>query len=442
MASAELLTEQLDGALLTPGDPGYDDARRVWNGAIDHRPRYIAQVSGVHDVQVAVRAARELDLRLGVRGGGHSSAGFAVPDGGLQIDLSRMARVEVDPVARLATVEGGALLGALDVAAQRHGLATTAGIVSHTGIGGLALGGGVGWLARQLGMTCDNVVGFDVVTADGELVHAGAEENADLFWALRGGGGNFGVVTRFHLALHDVGTRAVVGEVDLDPADGVSALRLWAEMSVAAPRAATFYADIVGGVLTLGVAWVGPPDEGRSAVAALSAFEPALARREVEMSYLDLQRRSDSGAAAHGYRRYSKTHMLQELSVGAIEAFLAHAGGPDSVAASLTAYGGAIGDTSVEATAFPHRGAQFEYDASAKWTDPEDDEAVMAVARRLASGLDPYASGAYVNAMADEGDAGVRRSYGASTYERLRRVKGRWDPDNVFRLNQNVPPSA
>lgn len=438
MPTVDDLPGRFDGDVLTAGAPGYDEARTIWNGAIDHRPKYVVRCAGVPDVQAAVRAARDLDLTLGVRGGGHSAAGYAVPDGGLQIDLSRMSRVAVDPSARRATVEGGALLGALDAAAQEHGLATTAGIVSHTGVGGLTLGGGVGWLARQLGMTCDNVVGFDVVTAGGDVVRATAEENPDLFWALRGGGGNFGVVTRFELALHEVGTRAVSAEIDLDPADAADTLRLWAEIAVGAPRAASYYAELVGHVLTLGVVWVGPPEGARPAIDALDAFGPALDRREVELSYLDLQRRHDS-PTAHGFRRYMKTHLLPSLPDGAIEAFLAHAG-DHGVAASLSSYGGAIADMPADATAFPHRNVQFEYDASARWTDAADDAAVMAEARRLAATLDPYGSGAYVNAMPDEGERGVRLSYGERTYERLRRTKGRWDPDNVFQLNQNVPP--
>ena len=240
-------------------------------------------------------------------------------------------------------------------------------------------------------------------------------------------------------ALHDVGTRAVIAEVDLDAADAAPALREWAELAEAAPRQATYYADLVGPLLTLGVVWVGPPEAGRAVLDTLGAFGPALDRREIETGYLDLQRRYDS-TQDHGYRRYQKTHLLRGLPDGAIEAFLAHAADNPVVAASLMSYGGAITDTPADATAFPHRDVRFEYDASARWTDPADDARVIADARRLASAFDPYGSGAYVNAMPDEGDQGVRRSYGGPTYDRLRRTKGRWDPDNAFRLNQNVPP--
>ncbi|WP_130781709.1 FAD-binding oxidoreductase, partial [Cellulomonas biazotea] len=215
MPEAGALPALFDGDVLVPGSPGYDEARAVWNGTVDRRPRYVVRCAGPADVRTAVRVSRDLGLPLGIRCGGHSAVGHAVPDDGLMIDLSRMRGVTVDPGARTAHVQGGALLGSLDAATQPYGLATTAGIVSHTGIGGLALGGGVGWLARAVGLTCDNALGYEVVTADGDLVRATAQENPDLFWALRGGGGNFGVVTRFDLALHDVGTRALSAEVDL-----------------------------------------------------------------------------------------------------------------------------------------------------------------------------------------------------------------------------------
>ncbi|QCB95007.1 FAD-binding oxidoreductase [Cellulomonas shaoxiangyii] len=434
------LPATFEGDVLLPDSPGYDAARAVWNGAVDRRPAYVVRCAGTDDVRTAVRVARELGLPLGVLCGGHSAAGWAVPDGGLMIDLSRMRGVVVDPGARTAQVQGGALLGSLDAATQPYGLGTTAGIVSHTGIGGLALGGGVGWLARQLGLTCDNVLGYEVVTAEGGLVRATAAENPDLFWGLRGGGGNFGVVTRFDLALHDVGTQALTAEVDLDPAGGLDALRTWLALAQDAPRRATVVADVrAGGPLTLGFVWVGAPDEAGPLVARLDALGTPLARRVTPMSYLDLQRRSDA-ATAHGSRRYAKSHYVRELPDAALEAFLAHAEA-DVGGADLVAYGGAIADVAPDATAFAHRDAWFEYGVGAAWDDPADDERRAATCRRLAASIEPWSVGVYVNALGAEGAARVQRAYGAATYARLQQVKSAWDPDNVFRLNQNVPPA-
>jgi FAD/FMN-containing dehydrogenase len=439
MPTAATLPVSFTGEVLVPGSPGYDEARAVWNGAVDRRPQYVVRCADPQDVSAAVTVARQLDLPVGVRGGGHSAAGHAVPDGGLMIDLSRIAEVVVDPAARTAQVQGGTLLGAMDAATQPYGLATTAGIVSHTGIGGLALGGGVGWLARQVGLTCDNVVGFEVVTADGELVRASADENTDLFWALRGGGGNFGVVTRFDVTLHDVGTQALSAEVDLDPSTGLDALGEWLGAAIDAPRPATFHATaMAGGPLTLGFVWVGPPESADPLVAQLDGLGTPLARRVEPLSYLELQRRSDV-PTAHGRRRYAKSHYVPALPGAALEAFLAHADA-EVGAASLMTYGGAIADVDPAATAFPHRGAHFEYDAGAKWDDPADDERNVASCRALAAGLEPWSTGVYVNALTGDEGAGVHRAYGGS-YDRLRRIKSVWDPDNVFALNANIPPA-
>lgn len=440
MPTADTLPATFEGEVLVPGSPGYDAARAVWNGAVDRRPAYVVRCAGTGDVRTAVRVARELGLPLGVRGGGHSAAGWAVPDGGLMIDLSRLAAVQVDPGARTAEVQGGALLGSLDAAAQVHGLATTAGVVSHTGIGGLALGGGVGWLARQLGLTCDNALGYEVVTAEGGLVRAAPDENPDLFWALRGGGGNFGVVTRFDLALHDVGTAALTAEVDLDAGRGLDALRTWLSRAHEAPRRATLFAEVrAGGPLTLGLVWVGAPEGAAPLVAELDGLGTPLGRRVAALPYLDLQRRFDV-AAAHGHRRYAKSHYVGELPDAALEAFLAHAEA-DVGAADLVAYGGAIAEVEPGATAFAHRDVRFEYGVGARWEDPADDERHAATCRRLAATIEPWSVGVYVNALGAEGASGVHRAYGAATYARLAQVKSAWDPENVFRLNQNIPPA-
>src|ERR1700704_4954339 len=240
------LAKSLDGDLLAPGDPGYDAARAVWNAMVDRRPRMIARCRNVADVRAAVRAARDLTLEIGVRCGGHSVVGQGVPDDGLMIDLTPMGAVRVDPIQKRAWVQGGALLGALDRATQLHGLATTAGNVSHTGVGGLTLGGGMGWLARQHGLSCDNVVSFEMVTAEGDVVQASQSENPDLYWGLRGGGGNFGIVTEFEFRLHEVGTAAQMTELSFQLKAAGSVLRAWRDMSAVAPRQATFTAGLPG----------------------------------------------------------------------------------------------------------------------------------------------------------------------------------------------------
>ena len=431
-----------DGLVLTPGTEGYDSARSVWNGMIDHRPALIVRCASINDVVTAIRTARERDLEIGVRCGGHNVAGLAVPHGGLMIDLTGLADITVDPVTRRATVQGGAMLGALDRATQRFGLATTAGNVSHTGVGGLTLGGGMGWLARQHGLTCDNVVSYTVVTANGELVRASADEHPDLFWGLRGGGGNFGIVVEFEFRLHPVGTRAVVADLTFPLERAAGALRGWRDLAEQAPRPATLTAEISGDTVTLGYVWVGEPRAGRSLLPALRAIGAPVGERVRELSYLALQTRDDS-IEGHSYRRYWKGHYLPELTDGAITALLDRdLTDPALPGVSLQAYGGAIADVDDHATAFSHRRARFEYVAAVKWSDPNEDSLRMGAARKAAAKLDRFATGAYINALSDEGAAGVRRAYSDTQRARLTTVKDAYDPDNIFHLNHNIAPSG
>jgi FAD/FMN-containing dehydrogenase len=448
----------LEGRVLVPGDTGYDEARRVWNAIVDRRPRLIARCAGTGDVRAAVRFAREHGLEIGVRCGGHSVLGLSVPEGGLMIDLTPMGGVRVDAEARRAWVQGGALLGALDMTSQQHGLATTAGNVSHTGVGGLTLGGGMGWLARQHGLSCDNVSGFEMVTADGDLVRATETDNPDLFWGLRGGGGNFGIVTEFKFRLHPTGTRALLAEHYFRVEDALPVLRGWRDLNHTAPSAATFTAwvgesdasflpaELHGRPLaSVGFVWAGDPDEGRKLLPSLRSLGAPVAERVEELSYLALQKIEDS-IEGHALRRYWKGHYFAELPDGAIQRYLAR-GVPDGDGellpyASLQAYGGAIADVPDEATAFSQRDAMFEFVAAARWTDPAEDEARIGAARRYAATLEPFATGAYVNAMSDEGAAGVARAYRPAKLARLTALKDAWDPDNVFHLNQNIRPSG
>jgi FAD/FMN-containing dehydrogenase len=442
MTQTTSVLRNLNGQLIRPGDPGYDESRTVWNAMVDKRPRAIVRCADTADVIAAVRAARELDLPIGVRCGGHGIAGLAVPDDGIMIDLRDMNTVGIDPGQRRAYVAGGALLGSLDRASQRYGMATTAGNVSHTGVGGLTLGGGMGWLARQYGLACDNVISYDVVTADGEFVRASAHEHPDLYWGLRGGGGNFGVVTRFEFQLHQTGTQALsaMWTYPIEAADRV--LRGWRDLAEEAPRRANFDASLSGEELSIGYVWIGDPAEGRRLLPALRSLGRAASEDVRELSYMELQTRDDS-PQGHSFRRYWKGHYLPELSDGAIEALATAQAGPTGKlvsGVSLQAHGGAIADVPDADTAYSHRNTKFEYVAAVRWSDPADDAERMAAVREHAAPLDGFAEGAYVNVLNDEGEAGVRRAYGQAKLARLAEVKQAYDPRNVFHLNQNVAP--
>jgi FAD/FMN-containing dehydrogenase len=438
-----------EGRLLVDGDPGYDEARTVWNAMVDRRPRAIVRCESADDVIEAIAYGRERDLEIGVRCGGHSVLGLCVPDDGLMIDLTPMGGVRVDPERRRAWVQGGALLGALDRAAMEHGLTTTAGNVSHTGVGGLTLGGGMGWLARQLGLTCDNVESYELVTAAGERIRVDETGEPELFWGLRGGGGNLGIVTEFEFRLHPVARHAHVVELFFAIEDAAPVMRGWRDLNAIAPRAATFTAwvgDSPEGrpVVSVGFVWVGEPELEPQLLSALRALGRPVRERIEELSYLDLQRMDDT-LEGHALRRYWKGHYFRSLPDEAIDAFLLRGTvdghGERLPAASLQAYGGAIADVPDPDSAFSQRDAMFEFVAAARWTDPGEDEERMANARFYAATLEPFSTGMYVNAMSDEGAVGVARAYPPAKLARLQALKAAYDPENVFHLNQNVKPA-
>ena len=446
--AATELGDAVAGRVILPGGDGYDAARSLWNAMADRRPSIIVRCASNADVAAAIRHARDHDLEIGVRSGGHSVIGHAVPADGLMIDLTGMDEVRVDPAARRARIQGGALLGVLDRATQPHGLATTAGNVSHTGVGGLTLGGGMGWLARQFGLTCDNVESFEVVTATGDTVTASATENSDLFWGLRGGGGNFGVVTEFEFRLHPVAGRTVVADYAFTLDDAVRAMTRWRDLIEVTPRQATLKAW-VGTVdgrprASLGFVWVGDPADSLDLQCEFAALGTPIEQGVIEYSYVDLQRLEDD-VQGHALRRYWKGHYLRGLPDEAIEAFLlrgtADGHGDLLPGASLQTYGGAIADVADDETAFSHRDAFVEFVAAARWEDLAEDDGRIAAARQYGVTIEPFASGAYVNALTDEGATGVRRAYPAHKLARLTKLKDTWDPDNVFHLNHNVTPS-
>jgi FAD binding domain-containing protein/berberine-like enzyme len=449
------------GEVLLPGDPAYDEHREVWNAIVDRRPAVIARCTSATDVAAAVRHGREAGLEIAVKCGGHSMIGISVPEGGLMVDLSPMNEVVVDPERRLATVQGGSLLRNLDRAAAPHGLATTAGNVSHTGVGGLTLGGGMGWLARQFGLACDNVTAYTVVTADGETVRATADEHPDLFFGLRGGGGNFGVVTEFEFRLHPISHTVLLVDRYFEPDDAPAALRIWRDLLADAPREATLTTDAwTAGpdpalperlhgrpVVTIGFVWVGEIDAGRRYLEVVRETGDAIVEEISEMRYVELQSIGDENHN-HGKRRYMKGHYLGELSDGAIDAMIGRGVRPGAEPEDWTripnggfqAFGGAVAEIDDDASAFDHRGAILDFYAATSWVDPAEDEERMGAARAYGAAVEPFATGMYVNAIADEGDAGVRRAYDEAKLARLSELKGRYDPENVFHLNNNIRP--
>lgn len=458
-ASVAGLRQQLRGEVITPSDAGYDEARRAWNGMVDKRPTLIARCADAADVATAIAFARGNGLEIGVKCGGHGILGDAVPHGGLMIDLSPMGSVTIDPDQRLAYVGGGALLGDLDRASAPHGLATTAGQVSHTGVGGLTLGGGMGWLARQFGLACDNVAAYELVTADGTTLTASAEENPDLFWGLRGGGGNFGVVTQFTFRLHPISGQVLQTDFFYRPEDGPAVLRYFRDFARSAPKEANptawvgtapewpfLPAELHGrSLVNAGFVWVGNPDKGR---ALLPAFrEVALPVAEVigESTYVELQSQGDE-SYRHDLRRYWKDCYLRDLTDEAIEAILGRGGPPGEggmqANAAMLGMGGAIAEVGPGESAFSHRDAGFEWITDTGWEDPGEDDMRMSACRRYAAAVDPFSIGTYVNALSDEGAAGVKRAYPPETLARLTALKDRYDPDNVFHLNHNVTPTS
>ena len=445
----------LKGSLLTPDSPGYDEARTVWNAMIDRRPGLIVRCADATDVARAVRFARSHDLLVAVRGGGHNIAGNAVCDGGLMIDLSLMRSIQIDQATRTARVGAGSTLGDVDRTTQGYGLATPLGVNSTTGIAGLTLGGGFGWLSRRLGLTIDNLLSAEVVTAEGEIVRASARENPDLFWAIRGGGGNFGIVTSFEFQLHQIGPEVLSGLVIHPLASAREVLRFyrdflpttpeefacWFVLRLAPPL--TFLPPEWHGkpILALAMCWSGDIAEGERVAAPLRGFGKPLADVVGRAPYADWQTALDP-LLTPGFRNYWKSHDFRELSDGLIDVLLAYAGkipDPNSEIA-YAQLGGAISEVPQQATAYGHREAQFAMNVHGRWADEAMDEACIGWARDLFKSAAPFATGAvYVNFMTQDEGERVRAAYG-SNYERLVQLKRKYDPTNLFRLNQNIRP--
>jgi FAD/FMN-containing dehydrogenase len=453
----EGLADAFRGELVLPADPGYDAARAIWNGAIDRRPACIARCTGVADVVAAVRFARERELPVAVRSGGHGVGGHALCDGGLVVDFSHMKGIRVDPAARTARAEAGVLWGELDRETQLHGLATVGGIVTHTGIAGLTLGGGIGWLMRKHGATVDNLVSVDLVTADGEILTASEDQNSDLFWGVRGGGGNFGVVTSFEYRLHPVGPIVLGGPIFHPFEDAREVLRFYREFIAAAPDELTTIFDLPGApplpflpedmhgkpIVMVGVCYAGAAEDGIEVVRPLKEFGTPIADLLEPKPYTELQSMFDP-FVPHGWHRYWKSVELPPLTDAAIDTLVEHASALTSPKSYCIVFqlGGALGRVGAGETAFSQRDATHNVNINAVWT--EDDaagERHVAWARDFFSAMQPHAGErVYLNFLGDEGADRVRQAYGRRQYERLAELKRRYDPTNFFRLNQNIEP--
>ena len=448
------LHRRFKGDLLRPGESGYEDARVIWNGMAARAPGLIAHCADVSDVQNAIRAASEIGILTAVRCGGHSLAGFSTCDGGLVIDLSRMRQVTVDPEVRRARIAGGCLLGTIDIATQKAGLVFPSGVVSHTGASGLILGGGTGWLTRRFGLSCDNVEGFTLVTADGSVVHANSNENLDLFWALRGGGGNFGVVTEFDLKLHPL-TSVVLGEGLTPQTDIRRLLEYWADFMAQAPLDLKWNIDLrlaphkknvpveLRGRPVAGssLVWTGNPEAGRPLLErALSMCSPDSVSSKI-VPFLNLQTMADSDFP-HGRRYYTKSGYFTHLDSATIERLAeAVATLPSSETQIELAYlGGAAGQIAATETAFGDRSAPFIMNLLANWSEASADAGNISWIRGLFHTLRPAMKpGVYINFMSGDEQDRVPEAY-HERWDRMVAVKTHYDPNNFFRLNQNVPP--
>ena len=451
----EAFASDFRGRVVLPSDSDYDEVRAVWNGMIDRHPAMIVRCFGTADVITAVNFAREQELQVSVRGGGHNVAGSAVCDNGIVIDLSQMKSIRVNPTAKRVDVAAGATLSDLDHETQAFGLATVSGADSRTGIGGLTLGGGLGHLARSFGITADNLMSADVVTAAGKLVHASEDENSDLLWALRGGGGNFGIVTSFEFQLHEVGPDVLTAQIFHPFEDGKEVFKFYREFLANAPDnlglapiitrvppVAPFPEESHGKKTIAFVGcYTGDIEEGRKLYAPFENFGKPILKAVLPMPYKVLQQSFDAGTP-DGERYYYKSQYLSKLSDAAIDTILHYS---DELPGEYTmigfeAMGGAINKVDSKATAYPHRNAAFNLGIWSGWNNPADDTEIIAWTRKFHEAMQPFSTGGvYSNYMSDDEEDRIKEAYGVN-FDRLKEVKMKYDPDNFFRKNQNIKP--
>jgi FAD/FMN-containing dehydrogenase len=446
-AAVQNFADGLRGPLLRPGNGSYDEARKVWNGMIDRRPALIARCAGVADVIAAVRFARTHGILVSVRGGGHNITGNAVCEGGLMIDLSPMNSVRVDPVQRTARAEAGLTWGEYNRETQAFGLASTGGVVSTTGITGLTLGGGLGWLGGKHGLSCDNLLSADLVTAEGRFLTASADQNPDLFWGLRGGGGNFGVVTSFDYRVHPVGP-VLAGMVMHPMAKAREVLRFYRDYARTCPDELTAFAGLMTSqegdpVVAIVVGYVGDLADGEKWVAPLRRFGSPLVDTIAPMSYVQLNMMFDAAFPYGGVQRYWKSSFLRELGDDVLEILVDRSAAmpsPMSMVAFFHLHGAATRVDRNE-TAFGLRDDQWDYDVISQWSDPGESAGHIQWTREFWTAVEPFASGeVYVNHLDAEEGTRIQAAYSHS-YERLVALKNKYDPTNLFRLNQNIRPT-
>lgn len=454
-AAVSALASNFQGQLILPADDAYDEARAVYNGMFDKRPALIARCTGTADVRSAIEFARTQERRIAVRGGGHNVAGFSTCEDGVLIDLKLMKGVVVDPRSRTSVAQPGLTWAEFDRETQQYGLATTGGVVSTTGIAGFSLVGGLGWLTRKAGITVDNVLAVNLVTADGELVYADGEENADLLWGVRGAGTNFGVVTSFEHQLHHVGPTVYAGSLMYDMADTRKLLEVYREHAIDAPDDLTIWIawltpppgphELAGKqCVALAGCWAGDPDRGESMLAPYRTEVKPLVDNFGRRPYLELQSMLDR-TAPHGKRNYWKADYMEEITddaISVIEEFVPQLNAPFSQF-HVGVLGGAYGRIGEDATAFRRRDARFFTQYITVWDEPTEDARHIGWTRDFFEGMRPHVSaGVYLNFEGDEGHERVREAYGPGKFERLVALKRRYDPENVFCLNQNIPPDA
>ena len=452
----EALKKDFRGEVLLSSDDAYEDARQIWNGMFDRRPAIIARCVGTSDVLNAVNFARDNDLLIAVKGGGHNSAGNAVCDDGIMIDLSLMRRVNVHPKEKTLRVDGGTLLGDMDYESQLYGLAVSGGgIISHTGVGGLTLGGGFGWISRKHGLAVDNLISAEVVTADGRVLTASRDENPDLFWGIRGAGGNFGIVTSFEFKCVDIGPKVYSGLIVKRFEDAKEYMRFHREyvrglpdgmtawMVVRHAPALPFLPEEVHGrmVVVVSFVWLGDEAEGAALVRPIREATTSHGEATGMNSWVDWQSGFDS-LAEHGARNYWKSHHLTELSDDCIHRIVEYAETmpSDETEVFIPHMEGAPSRVPEGTTAFAHRNTPFVLNIHTRWRSASDDERCLAWARDFHRAMEPFAQGVYVNFLSDEGEDRVKEAYTQEVWDRLVQIKRKYDPGNLFRMNQNIKP--
>ncbi len=451
------LKDQVEGTVLLPGDLEYDEARAIWNGMFDKKPAIVVRCLNPQDVSHSVRFANKHQLVIAVKGGGHNSAGNAACDDGMMIDLSLMQKVKVDAANRTVRVDGGCLLGEVDKATQQYGLALSSGIISHTGVGGLTLGGGFGWISRKHGLSVDNLLSVEMVTAKGALVQASKSENPDLFWAVRGGGGNFGIVTSFLFKVADIGTEVYTGPIVKRFEDLKSYVQFHREFVKTLPDEMTVWMVIRHApplpfipeeyhgklVVLIPFVWLGDPAEGEKLIQPVRDQGVNVGDGSGVKPWIGWQSAFD-GLVTHGARNYWKSHHLTDLPDACIDHIqhFAETMPSQECEVFIPHMGGAPSRVHPEETAFPHRNTPYVLNLHTRWQDASDDQAAIQWAKDFHDATRPFSQGVYVNFLSEEGSDRVKEAYTAKVWTRLVEAKNKWDPDNIFRMNQNIEPTG